>query len=161
MPLLAMAMLLAGTDEAPRRRPVQAPPPPGRIVVPPVPPPGPSVPVLLRAPDHCGPIEQEEAEGKYDFTRCFNAGDYPVDAWLAHEQGVANVRVTLDANGRPSGCEIAVSSGSAALDQASCDLLRQRVGYAISVHGSSVTGAVIAGDVRWVLPDVSLTPLVT
>lgn len=168
MSILAIAMLLTGAAEGQRQRPQRAPVPPMIVTVPvpvspmvyvPAPPPMPSPPpprpvtppVLLRAPQTCVPIAEDE--GTYDFSECFNGGDYPLPAWRAGEQGTASVRVTLGADGRPRGCEIAVSSGSVALNRTTCDLLSRRIVRAEDVESHAVSNAVIAGDVAWVRPD--------
>ena len=137
---------------------IMPPAPPLRVMpmAPPPPPPPPSPsrivtpPRLIRAPQTCAPFEEEE--GVYDFSECFNGGDYPLAAYEARAQGVATVRVTLGADGRPTACEVAVSSGSVALNRASCDLLRQRILRAYDGEARRVTAAVIGGEVRWSLP---------
>lgn len=161
MSTLALALLLTGAAEGPRRAPpvlmVPVPPmplmvPPPPLPVPPMPPaPPPQPPVLIRAPQNCFPAPG--ADGSYDFSECFNGGDYPLAAWQAGEQGTASVRVTLGAHGRPTACEVSVSSGSVVLNRASCDLLRQRILGAYDANYAAVTGIVIAGDVRWVRPE--------
>ena len=151
---LALAMLLTGAGEVQRPRPPErVVPAPPRMVIPPappllpVPPAPPAPPVLIRAPQTC--FLFRAPEGTYDFSPCFNGGDYPLDAWRAGEQGVASVRVTIGANGRPTACEVAVSSGSASLNQTTCTLLRQRI---LGVDGVAA-GTVIGGDVHWIRPE--------
>jgi len=168
MSALAMTMAMLAThagEVQPRPAPppvqyVPMPPLPVPMVVPPPPPlpvpPGPPPPHpvavpprIIRAPQTCLVYAHEE---QYDFGPCFNGGDYPLPAYSAREQGVASVRVQLGADGRPRACEVAVSSGSVALNRATCDLLRARILAATNDEGRGVTGAIISGDVRWTLP---------
>ncbi len=170
MSTLFLAMMLTGAGGlAEAQGGASGKPLPAPMVIVPVPPPLPYVPVpapapppppapprftiparLIRAPQTCYPFEEE---GGYDFSDCFNGGDYPLPAWEARQQGVVGVRVSIGADGRPTACEVAVSSGSVALNRATCDLLRQRILGADDREGRRVTGAVIAGTVSWALPD--------
>ena len=180
MSVLAVAMLMTAAGDVQRQQTPRTPPPlvvaPAPIpnvmrpppmpappapyvppmMAPPRPPPAPpsprrlaSPPVVIRAPQTCWPSAYE---GNYDFSGCFNGGDYPLAAYAAREEGVARVRVQLGANGRPTACEVAVSSGSAALNRATCDLLRRRILGAENDEGGRVTSASISGEVRWLLP---------
>jgi protein TonB len=52
--------------------------------------------------------------------------DYPRRARSAGLQGTVETEIAVAANGRPSGCSIVRSSGSAELDQATCRLIMRR-----------------------------------
>lgn len=56
----------------------------------------------------------------------FSNDDYPAAALRAEEEGRATYRIEIGADGRVSGCAITGSSGSAALDAATCRILRSR-----------------------------------
>jgi TonB family protein len=108
-------------------------------------------PMLLRASQYCFP--DDERGGAYDFSDCFNNGDYPFEAWSAGEQGVVGVQLTFGAESRPTACEVTRSSGSTALDRATCDVLRARILGARHAGASGYVTGTITGEVRWVRPD--------
>jgi protein TonB len=56
--------------------------------------------------------------------------DYPRAARRARVEGSATVRFTVDATGRPTGCAVTRSSGSAELDATTCRLIEARYRYA-------------------------------
>ena len=53
------------------------------------------------------------------------ADDYPPAALRAEEQGSATYEIVVEADGRITDCEIVESSGSAALDAATCVVMRR------------------------------------
>lgn len=55
--------------------------------------------------------------------------DYPLDAWRADEEGRVEYKLTVDPEGSPTSCNIVVSSGSAALDKASCAVVMERAKF--------------------------------
>lgn len=55
--------------------------------------------------------------------------DYPRDAMQKHQQGDVAVVWRIEADGTVRDCRVVESSGSAALDQKSCELVRQRARY--------------------------------
>ena len=88
-----------------------------------------------------------------------SADDYPASALAQREQG--RVAFTLDVrpDGRVQGCTITRSSGSAALDSATCALMVRRARFtpATGIDGEPVPGR-IAGEIWWKLPDGSAAP---
>jgi protein TonB len=56
--------------------------------------------------------------------------DYPRAARRARVEGSVTVRFTVDATGRPTGCAVTRSSGSAELDATTCRLIEARYRYA-------------------------------
>lgn len=66
--------------------------------------------------------------------------DYPAAALRNEEQGDVTVRLDIDASGRVSGCTTVGSSGSPALDAATCSLMRERARYspALDAEGRPV-----------------------
>ncbi len=59
----------------------------------------------------------------------FSANDYPVEALDRNEQGHVGTVIRVDATGAISDCLIEKSSGSAALDRRTCELIRLRAKY--------------------------------
>lgn len=155
MSALALAMYLTGAgdvalDDAQRRR-RPSPPPIVRTAPPaPMPPPVYSVPPpppppLLRF----APAQRARANlGSY-----FSTDDYPAAALRGNQQGTTGFRLTIGPNGRVSACDVTSSSGSAALDQATCRILRSRARYtpARGPDGNPTSGA-DSGRVTWRLP---------
>ena len=71
-------------------------------------------------------------------------GDYPESAARANEQGIVTFRLDVGANGRVSACHITGSSGSSALDEATCRIMVQRARFkpARDVSGTATSGTV-------------------
>lgn len=78
--------------------------------------------------------------------RYFGADDYPRAALRNEEAGTVRFRIAIGPNGRVGDCTITGSSGSAALDGATCRILRARIRYAPARPGAPVAGA----DLGWV-----------
>jgi protein TonB len=55
--------------------------------------------------------------------------DYPASAIRNEEQGTTRFRLTVGENGRVTNCEIVGSSGSSALDNATCRIMRSRARF--------------------------------
>ena len=55
--------------------------------------------------------------------------DYPAEALRNDWQGMVAIMWTIDARGEVSECHVVQSSGHSVLDEASCDLIRQRGHY--------------------------------
>jgi TonB family protein len=83
----------------------------------------------------------------------FGDGDYPADARHRGEQGLVGFSVDIDVAGRVSACRITRSSGSAALDDATCRIARERIQFtpATDRQGRPVADQA-SSRVRWVLP---------
>jgi protein TonB len=79
--------------------------------------------------------------------------DYPPAALQAHEQGGVGFILTIGADGRVTGCQVTESSGSAALDGATCRIMQSRARYAPALDGNGrpIAGTDV-GQVRWALP---------
>lgn len=89
----------------------------------------------------------------------FAAEDYPAEALGRGEQGRTVALLTVDASGAPTGCAIETSSGSAALDAATCRIACGRVRYrpARDSEGRPIASSTTL-PVRWVLPDADKRP---
>ena len=80
------------------------------------------------------------------------ASDYPADALAAHADGTTGVEISVSAQGRPTQCSVAQSSGSRSLDSATCRLVMQRFRFRPAHDG---TGRAVAGgidfDQKWTI----------
>jgi len=79
--------------------------------------------------------------------------DYPADALAKHQEGTVGFALQVDASGQVQSCSITQSSGSPALDQGTCALLRSRAKFqpARDASGHAV-GGTFASHVEWVYP---------
>ncbi len=76
--------------------------------------------------------------------------DYPVSAWRNDEEGSVEYDLTIDAEGKAKKCMISVSSGSAALDAATCAIATERMRFkpALADADTPIEG-VYFGNYRW------------
>lgn len=84
--------------------------------------------------------------------------DYPKTALRAGEQGRVRITLAIDPAGKPTGCSVALSSGSWSLDNGTCLAMMRRGRFDAAQPGSpdSRPGAVrrwTSPPIRWVLPD--------
>ena len=84
----------------------------------------------------------------------FSTDDYPIKAIRNEEQGTTAFRVEISRRGRVTDCVVTSSSGSEALDEATCDIVRRRAKYepARDSAGERIPGG-DTGRIRWVLPE--------
>jgi protein TonB len=75
------------------------------------------------------PVFPREARPISSVRGIFRASDYPADAWLLDEKGRVEYDLIIDPEGKVSKCTIAVSSGSAALDEATCAIVTERAQF--------------------------------
>jgi protein TonB len=89
-----------------------------------------------------------------DVLRWVTTSDYPRIAIKREEQGIARFSVKIDARGKATDCSIVRSSGSTALDEATCKnvLKRARFEPATDKYGAKVSGT-YSNSVNWVLPE--------
>jgi len=81
------------------------------------------------------------------------SGDYPMEALRRRQQGRVEFELIIGADGRPADCRILTSSGSAALDEATCRIMRERPRFAPARDpAGQPTTDVVRSAVRWVLP---------
>jgi protein TonB len=83
----------------------------------------------------------------------FSLDDYPAAALRENGSGPVGFTLTIGANGRVTDCLVTASSGSVALDQATCRILRGRARYipARDENGNPVQGQ-DTGRVIWRVP---------
>jgi protein TonB len=80
--------------------------------------------------------------------------DYPVSALSRNEEGSVRFRLTVGADGRVTNCVITSTSGSAALDNATCRIMRSRARFtpARSASGDPTSGTV-ESSVTWTISE--------
>jgi protein TonB len=120
---------------------INAPPPIITPTAPPAPPPPPPPRIV------------QPVRARANLTSYFSDDDYPPSALRAEEQGTTGFRLTIGPDGRVANCEVTSSSGSNALDQATCRILRSRARYtpARDQSGNPTSGTDQA-RVQWRLP---------
>jgi TonB family protein len=89
----------------------------------------------------------------------FTDADYPDAAIRNFEQGAVGFRLTIAPDGRPSGCSVTSSSGSAILDSTTCRIVVERPRFepARDAHGKA-TSDEVDGRIVWRLPDEAGEP---
>lgn len=104
-----------------------------------------------RVPAPFGPAS---ARPRHPLQYYFIRATYPRAARRAREEGSVTFDVTIDTEGRVTGCTITESSGSDALDEATCEVMRRSVRYyaAIDAAGNRISG-VSGGTVYWQLSE--------
>lgn len=122
----------------------EAPPPQITPTAPPAPPPAPPAP----------PRKVEAARAKADLRSYVSSEDYPSSALRAEESGTTAFRLDVGTNGRVTNCTVTSSSGSAALDAATCRVLKSRARFtpARDTSGNPTTDSV-SSRIRWQLPE--------
>lgn len=117
--------------------PVVAPPPPPVIV--PAPP-----PVVAAPPPPPPPRTVEPARARANLGSLVSDSDYPASALRNEEQGTTGFRLTVGPDGRVQNCVVTSSSGSSALDAATCRIMRSRARFTPARNnlGESVTDTV-------------------
>jgi TonB family protein len=89
-----------------------------------------------------------------DLSWVISNDDYPAAAIRAEEEGLVRIRVGIGPDGRVSDCAVIGSSGSRALDAASCRHVRVRGRFAPALdgEGNAVADTVFA-SILWRIPD--------
>ena len=146
--LLAQSPPVAVTNSTPP--PIVAVPsnmaPPLYAIPGPAAPPGPPTPPLatiVRQPQARTPLRQ-----------LIKAEDYPASALAQRKEGRVAFLLDVGPDGRVYGCMIGHSSGSAALDSATCTIMRRRARFtpAIDSQGMPVA-ARVSSSFEWKLPE--------
>ncbi len=118
------------------------PSPPTVYVAPPAPAPAPPPPRVV-------PPQRARA----NLNSYFSPDDYPAAALRGNDQGTTGFALTIGPNGRVTDCSVTSSSGSSALDQATCRILRSRARYTPARDSSgNPTSGRDSGRVTWRLP---------
>ncbi|WP_447930562.1 energy transducer TonB [Sphingopyxis fribergensis] len=72
--------------------------------------------------------------------------DYPREASRAKAGGEVEVRFTIEASGRVSGCRVTRSSGDASLDRTTCELIEERFRFKPAANAA---GEAVASQYGW------------
>ena len=88
-----------------------------------------------------------------DLSIYFRDADYPANAMVRGEEGNVAFAVAVASDGSVTGCRVTASSGSTALDEATCHILTTRAHYtpARNARGEAVPDEV-PSRISWVLP---------
>jgi protein TonB len=114
-------------------------------------PPAPAYPVQSSpSPPAIEQIPPRSATG--DLQGLFRVADYPIAALKRLEQGSVTVQLTVGVMGRVRACHVTSSSGSRALDNASCQILQSRASFTPARDSSgNLTTDTVRQEIRWVL----------
>jgi TonB family protein len=99
------------------------------------------------------PTIAEPARPRAEAASYIGAADYPLSALQAREEGRVAYSLDVGADGRVAGCAIRRSSGSSALDAATCRLMRSRARFtpARDTNGNPAASQVVQ-EMVWELP---------
>ena len=119
------------TEEPPP--PEEQPPPPKQqdVQPPPVVAPPPMVRMNVPAPPAPPPPPRtvEPARARATLSSYVSNDDYPASALSRNEEGTTGFRLTVGPDGRVTNCTVTSSSGSAALDNTTCRIMRSRARF--------------------------------
>lgn len=83
----------------------------------------------------------------------FGPDSYPPEAMRLVQEGRVVAIITVNATGKPTACEIDISSGSEALDKGTCDIVMRKGAFTPAHDGRGrPTGGGYRLPVRWALP---------
>ena len=141
-----------------REVPVRAPEPvvdtgidnSGGIVLPPLPPVGSDIGPIDPPPPSQPPMIQS-ARAKGDVRQLIHSEDYPDAAIRNGDMGSVRAQLAIAADGKVAGCTIVASSGSAALDSATCRILKARARFAPArdSNGAAVNDTYVTPKITW------------
>lgn len=99
------------------------------------------------------PTIERAASAKGDVRALITADDYPSSAVRNEETGSLRAKLMIAANGRVADCSIVQSSGSQALDNATCKILRSRARFtpALDSNGLPTAGSYVTPTITWQL----------
>lgn len=99
------------------------------------------------------PRVSQAAKAKANLASLFSTDDYPQSAIRNEEQGTTAVRLSVGPDGRVADCSVTQSSGSSALDGATCNILRRRARFtpAKDQAGNPISDT-YNQRIRWELP---------
>ncbi|HMG47454.1 MAG TPA: TonB family protein [Allosphingosinicella sp.] len=107
---------------------------------------------------HWDPPSPDDANGPgapipLGFVETISPDDYPREAVRNRESGVLKYEVDVSENGVPLACTVTESSGSAALDRRTCDLVMTRAMFVPASDGAGGRRrGVYRSRFRWVIP---------
>lgn len=154
--MMSSLIALAAAQVASQPPPLRTVPPAPPIMVVPSPPPV-FVPVPPRpTPQPPAPPSGVAATPARQLSGQITSDDYPAAAIRAEQQGTVRIRFVVGADGRASACEVAESSGSAALDSASCQLTVRRFRFRPATRDGVPVQSMATRSITWRLPEEPL-----
>src|SRR5688500_16836950 len=85
--------------------------------------------LLAATPSPPPPSKNRSARAQADLASLIDDKDYPAAALRNYEEGIVGFRLQIGVDGKVTSCKIIQSSGSAALDLATCKLLSARARF--------------------------------
>ncbi|MDQ4087219.1 MAG: TonB family protein [Pseudomonadota bacterium] len=99
------------------------------------------------------PRTVEPARAPASLASYVSPDDYPTSALRNREQGTTRFRLTVGADGRVTDCTITGSSGSAALDSATCRIMRSRARFTPARDSNgNPTSDTVGASLTWRIP---------
>ena len=139
------------TPPQPMIIPLQPLPPAPRIVLDP---PREIVPPRADPPAPPAARKVAPARARANLASYVSDEDYPSSAIRNEEQGTTRFRLAVGPDGRVADCTVTASSGSSALDSATCRLMRQRARFTPARDSDGrATSDSVASAIRWVLAE--------
>jgi protein TonB len=116
--------------------------------------PGPRIePLPSPPPSPPPPKKVKPARAKANLASYVSDADYPASAIRSEEAGTTRFRLSVGANGRVEQCEVTASSGSSALDSATCRIMKSRAKFTPARDSDGrATGDQVSSAIKWVLP---------
>jgi protein TonB len=146
-PVVSPPPIVRVNSPAPVMQTVRTAPP---VIITPTAPPAPPAPPPPPPP----PRMVEPARARANLASLFSTEDYPASAIRAGESGTTGFRLEIGANGRVTNCTVTSSSGSSALDSATCRLLRSRARFTPARDSSNnPTTDTHSSRIVWRLPE--------
>ena len=96
------------------------------------------------------PLPDTRARARANLASYVVGNDYPRSAWQAGEQGTVRFRLEVGPDGRVANCQVTGSSGSVALDEATCQIMRSRARFTPARDGKgNATADVFSSSITW------------
>jgi protein TonB len=126
----------------------EAPP----VVITPTAPPAPPAPPPPPPPPP--PAKVEPARAKANLASYVSDADYPDSAIRGEEQGTTGFTLQVGPDGRVSSCSVTSSSGSSALDNATCRIMKSRAKFTPARDSNGQpTNDTTSARITWRLPE--------
>lgn len=114
--------------------------------------------MMLAAPS--APNPQSAPPVFLNAPQVFDPADYPYWALQMEQEGPVGVAIQVDPMGKVTGCSVVRSSGSEALDGATCSLIFERARFAPARDSKGIAVAgIYHRSVHWVLEDREPAPV--
>jgi protein TonB len=99
-------------------------------------------------------VKLQPARAKANLGSYVSDADYPSDAIRREEQGATRFKLAVGPDGRVASCTVTGSSGSAALDLATCRLMKSRARFAPARDsGGNAVADAVTSTIVWRIPN--------